>query len=260
MVLLAVSIVIALLITIGLPIVVGFWLKRKIKVTWRVILYGSLAYFITQALVTIIYSGFAALVENDILTFSDQAFLMWQIILSVLLTAIIGVLVRWAGMKFIREDLNTLKSAYGIGLGYGSIETLLLVGLPLLTTFITMVSNINIDPQTTKLDPEVITQIEQLWQVQPYIPLVGALERITAIVMHLTVTILILQVFKKNQFIWLAAAFGVDLIVNGLVVGLSELGVGYGWIIFVALVLMIGNVYLLYRLEPLQLITNKGNK
>ncbi len=254
MILLAIAIVIALLITIGLPIVGGFLLNRRSGVAWRVIMYGALGYFITQALLTLVFSGFTALVDNGILSLSDQAFLIWQLVLSVLLATVIGVLIRWLAMKYIKEDLNTLEGAYGIGVGYGGVESVLLVGLPLLTTFVSMVSNMNIDPQTTTLDPAVAAQIEQLWQVNPLIPLAGSLERISAFIMHITVTVLILQVFKRENVVWLVAAVGVEVLVNGLIVGLSEAGLDYGWIILVSVLIMAGNVYLLYRLGALTLM------
>jgi len=260
MILLSAAIVVSLLIMIVLPIGTGFWLKKRAGVSWRVMMYGALAYFITQSLVTLLYSGFAALVENGTLALSDQAFLIWQVVLSVLLGAVLGVLVRWAGMKYVNEELDTREAAFGIGVAYGGIESIMMVGLPLLTTFISMVGNINIDPQTTTLDPEIAAQIEQLWQVNPFIPLAGSLERLSAIVMHITVTILVLQVFKRKKPIWLAAAISLELVVNGFVIGLSEIGLDYGWVILVAVVLMGGNLYLLYLLGAFNLGMNKDQE
>jgi uncharacterized membrane protein YhfC len=156
-------------------------------------------------------------------------------------------------MEYIKEDLNTLEGAYGIGVGYGGVESAILVGLPLLTTFVSMVSNMNIDPQSTTLDPAVAAQIEQLWQVNPLIPLAGSLERISAFIMHITVTVLILQNLKRDNLIWLAAAVGLEVLVNGLIVGLSEAGMNYGWIILVSVFIMAGNIYLLYRLDAFNL-------
>jgi uncharacterized membrane protein YhfC len=134
----------------------------------------------------------------------------------------------------------------------------MLVGLPLLTTFITMLGNINIDPQTSNLDPAVIQQIEELWQVPATIPLVGSLERIASFVMHITVTILILQVFKRENKLWLLAAFGLELAVNGIIVGLAEIGLDYGWVVLIAMLLMVGNLYLLFRLQAFEFDITKG--
>jgi uncharacterized membrane protein YhfC len=257
MVLLSAAIIVALVVTIALPIAVGIWLNKKWHVPWRVITYGALAYFIVQALMTFLFSGFVALVDNGTLVFSDRAYLSVQLMISVVFTALLGVLIRWAGMKFIKESLINLEAAYAIGLGYGGVESLIGVGLPLLMTFISMLSNINIDPQTTTLAPEVVSQLEALWQIQPFVPLAGSLERIAALVMHVTVTVLVLQAFNRTNNSWLAAAFGVELLINGMILGLAEVGLAYGWVILIAVILMAANLYLLYRLQAFDMKVHK---
>lgn len=259
MILLSISIVIALLITIALPIGAGFWLNKRLSVPWRVVTYGALGYFIVQAVITLLFNGFAGLVENQTITLTDRAFRSAQLGISVFMGALIGVIVRWAGIKYLNEDMKNLEDAYGIGIGYGAAESIMLVGLPLLSTFIAMLGNFNIDPQTTTLDPAVISQIDALWRVPFYIPLAGSLERIASLVMHITVTILILQVFTRSKAIWLAAAFGVELLVNGLIAGLAEAGLLHGWVILISLVLMVGNLYILYRLRAYEFDITKAN-
>ncbi len=245
------AITLALLISIVLPIAAGIFLNRKFGIAWRVILYGSLGYLIVQAVLVFVFNGFAALVENGRIVLSDQGMLVVQIILSVFLSALLGVLIRWLGMRFLNEKLDTLEAAYGIGVGYGGIESVLMVGLPLLSTFITMLSNMSIDQVTSTLDPSIIKQIEELWQVSPLIPLAGSLERIAAFVLHLTVTILILQSLSKKRFIWVVAAFGLELFENGLIVGLAEVGLQQGWLVLISILLMVVNLYLLFRLGAL---------
>jgi len=84
------------------------------------------------------------------------------------------------------------------------------------------------------------------------------LERITALVMHITVTILILQAFTRKNALWLVAAFGLEVMINGLIFQLAELGIGYGWVVMIAVVLMGGNLYLLYRLNAFKVTINKA--
>ena len=254
MLLLSIAIVIAILVTVGLPIGAGYWLDKKKGVSWRVVSYGALAYFIMQTATTLVFTGFSYLVENDILLLQDPALRITQVTLSILLGAVLGVLIRWLGMKHIKEDLQSLGAAWGLGLGYGGVENVMLVGLPLISTFWAMITNLNIDPATTSLSPEMVAQLEELWQVPFYIPLAGAVERFAALVMQLTVTVLILQVFKRDNKWFLAAAMGVELLVNGLVVGLSEAGLAYGWSILVAVILMAGNIYLLKKLDAFDLL------
>jgi uncharacterized membrane protein YhfC len=259
MVLLSIAIVLALLITIGLPIGVALWFKKKYQLPWRIFSYGALAYFLAQALVSILVTGFLSLIGSGRITLSDRTLYVVQIVISVLLTAVMGVIIRWLGMKHLNEDLDNLKSAYAIGIGFGGIESIMLVGIPLLATFIPMVRNINIDPLTTTLEPEVITQIEELWQVSPIVPLAGALERIAAFVLHITVTILVLQIFKRKNNLWLAAAVGLEALVTGVIVGLAEAGLSYGWVTAVSVLFMGVNLMILFKLDAFSLKDDEEN-
>jgi uncharacterized membrane protein YhfC len=259
MVLLMAAIIIALLVTIVLPILAGVWLNKNLAVPWRVITYGALGFFILQALLTLIFSGLMMLIENETLSLSEPSLYITQLLMSIFFGALLGVIIRWAGMKFLKEPLVNIEAAYGIGLGFGGVESILRVGLPLLITFITMLSNINIDPQTTRLDPDTFIQLEALWQVPAFVPLAGSFERLAAFVMHITVTILILQAFTRKNFLWVGAAVGLELLVNGLVVGLAEMGLAYGWVIGVAILLMVGNLYLLYRLRAFEFDITKAH-
>jgi len=253
MVLLSISIVLALLITIGLPIGVAFWFKKKYHLPWRIFSYGALAYFLAQALVSILLTGLFSLIGSSSFALSDQSLTIVQIVISVIFTAVMGVIIRWLGMKYLNENLDNLKSAYGIGIGFGGIESIMLVGIPLLATFIPMVRNMNIDPLTTTLEPEVIAQIEELWRVSPIVPLAGSLERVAAFVLHITVTILILQIFKRQKTLWMAAAIGLEVFVTGVIVGLSEVGLSYGWLTAVSLLFMGGNILILFKLNAFAL-------
>lgn len=247
MIFLAVSITVTIIIVIGLPVAASVLLNKKLNVSWKMITYGVLGYFIVQVLVSIIYGGLVGLIPNWDSSSTDQSYLLSQILVNIFLGALLGVVVRWLGMRYLK--IQSLEAAYAIGVGFGSAESIMLVGLPLLMTFITMLSNVNIDPQTTTLDPAMVEQVQELWQLEFYVPLATAVERITAFVMHVTVTLLIFQVFKSKKLFFLGAAFLVESIVNGLVVGFAEAGLHYGWVILLGVVLMAGNLYILYRLN-----------
>jgi len=261
MVFLSIAIVIALLVTIALPIAAAVWINKRLGVGWMVLMYGAIAYFIVQIFSLLTFSGLLALVENRTLALSDRAFIILQLFLSIVVAVLFGVTIRWLGMRFLKEDLQTVETAFGFGLGYGGIESVIMVGFSLLTTFISMLSNINIDPTSSSLAPEVIAQIEQLWAVPAYIPLSGIVERIATLVMHITVTILILQVFKRKKTIWLLAAIGDELLVTVITTSITELGLGYGWLALASVILAAGNIYLLFRLHAFDLdLTGKKGK
>ena len=253
MVLLGISITIAILITIGVPIGVGFWLNKKYKVPWQIFSYSVMGYLLMQSVVSLILAGVGALVKNGSLTLSETGLNTLQLVLNIILAAVFGVVLRLAIVKFFPEKLETNEAAFGIGIGYGGAESVMLVGLPLLITFINMVTNLDFRSASAGLDPDLVSQLEALWEVSPLIPLAGSLERLAAMVMHLTVTMLVLRFLLLKKKVYLFAAAGIELVVNGLVVGLSEAGLAYGWVILVSVILMGGNLYLLWKLNAFSL-------
>jgi len=256
MIYLTIAIIISLLVTLVLPIAAGIWVNKHLNISWRVITLGALGYLISQVLLTFLYSGYTSLTGVDPQALAEGAAFTLQVIVSILIASLLGVILRWAGMRFIKMPLVNLEAAYGIGLGYGGIESILQVGFPLLMTFLTMLQYTN--PQASGLDPLVIDQLETLWQVSPWVPIAGSLERIEALVMHITVTILILQAFTRKNPLWLGAAVGLEVLINGLIFRLAELGIPYGWVVMIAAVLMAGNLYLLYRLKAFKVTLNKA--
>lgn len=250
---LSLAIVVAILVTVVLPIGVVIWLNKKYAIPLNVVMYGVMAYFLAQVVVTLLFTGFNILMENGTLAMSGSTLTLVRVILSVVLGAIAGILIRWAGMKFMKENLDTPEAAFAIGVSYGAAESILLVGLPLISTFFTMVTNLNIDLATTSLDPAMVAQLEQLWLVSPLVPLLGSIERLSAFIMHLSVTFLVLQVFLRGNPWFLALAMADELLINGVVVSLSEAGVSNGWLAFISVVFGAANFYLLYVLKAFDL-------
>ncbi len=244
---LSISIVFALLVTIGLPVLAGVWINKHLKVTWQVITLGALGYFIVQALFTLLYSGFAFLIKIETSQPLVDIDNLFHLVISIFITALLGVTLRWTGMKYLKMPLINLEAAYGIGLGFSGIESITRVGLPLLMTFFTMVRGIN--SQTSHLEPEIMAQLNELWKVSPWVPLAGSFERIAALVMHITITILVLEYFISNNKLWLGAAVGLEVVINALILGLVYLGLPSVWLIPIAMLVTYGNLVLLHRLN-----------
>jgi len=249
MIFLSIAIVIAILVTVVLPIAAGFWINKKLGVQWSIIFYGAFIYFLVQSLMTLLFAGVDALYRSGTIALNESTYLVLQIGVSILLTAAMGVALRWAAMRYMKEKLDNLESAYAVGLGYGAAESIMVWGLPLVLTFVNMIQNIG---------EEVAAEA---WALSPFIPLALSMERITAFVLSITVTILVLQVFKRGKGYWIPAAIGLEVLSNGLVIGLSELGLGYGWLVLIAVIVMGFNLFLLYRLRAFEFdITRAGGE
>jgi uncharacterized membrane protein YhfC len=61
-------------------------------------------------------------------------------------------------------------------------------------------------------------QIEELLNSPPWMFLFGAVERVFALILHLSLSILVLQVFLRKNVVWLFAAIGWHTLVNALAV------------------------------------------
>ncbi len=120
-------------------------------------------------------NGSLALTENSIFLSSGR-------IEHSVAPAWFGVLIKMGGDVFLKKNLTTLICLCD-WLGYGGAETLMIMGLPLLTTLIGMIQNIG---------DELVAEALKL---SPPIPLGISVERLTFLVPHcLTVTMLIFQV------------------------------------------------------------------
>lgn len=250
MYLLGISIVIALLFTIALPIVLALLFNKKSGGKWKVTMYGVLAYFVVQSLLTLVMSLLVILVENEKIVIAEQVYRWLELGLHVLFAAIFGVAIRWAAMRYMKEGLDNLPASIGIGLGYGGIESILIMGLPLLVTFINMLRFVGDD------------LVVEAWSMSALVPIAIALERLSAIILHLNVTVLIFQFFKRKNIWWIVAAIWLEVLFNGVIIGLAESRFHEGWVMLSSVLLMLGNLYMLYRFRAFdfqKLNTQKTN-
>ncbi len=82
-----------------------------------------------------------------------------------------------------------------------------------------------------------------------FVPLAGA-RSVLLLVMHTCCdAILIYQIFKRKNKIWLAAAIGLELLVTGVIIGFAEAGLSYGWVTAVSILFMGVNLLILYKLD-----------
>jgi uncharacterized membrane protein YhfC len=70
----------------------------------------------------------------------------------------------------------------------------------------------------------VKSQVEAFWSVPWYVPLLGGLERIFAITMHLAWTLLVLQSIVRSNILWLFYAILGHTLVDGVAVFMKMKG------------------------------------
>ena len=219
---LAIAFIIAVLVEVVLPIAAVIILLRKKLAPWMTILIGSLMLFTAQSLLIPIYS----VVSNWLTPIADSAINAWMPVIDGLVLGFISAVIvegiRWIGLRFVPSLKRDQSNAIGLGLGYGGIETMLFFGIPVLISFINMLVYKNADFNDPTLAEGLVTQVQALWQLPWQTPLVSAVERISGMLMHITLSVVVMQSFIKNQVKYLLFAMGIHTLYEAIPLILLE--------------------------------------
>ncbi len=215
------------LLMLVLPVLLGIWLVRRYKVGWKLFLLGAAGFVVSQ----IFHIPFNQYVLNPFTTgILEQGETIGRVLLVALLLGLsAGVFEEVTRFIFYRFMKNRRQWDEGLmfGAGWGGIESIIL-GLLAATT----IANVYIyqsglietivPAEQLANNPDAIAaaaqQIEELVNSPPWMFLLGAVERVSALVLHLSLSILVLQVFVRKNIGWLFVAIGWHALVNSVAV------------------------------------------
>lgn len=215
-----------ILIEIGLPLALCLWIIRRYKTTWRLVGIGAIIYLTSQVVHIPLLDGINWLYTNNYLQLPSGLQL-------ILLNAVVGGLAaglceesaRLLGFKILKANVQNESGALTLGSGHAGIECLVVAGLPMLTTFLSMLAYKNIDLSTTTIDQTTLAQIASLWNAAWYVPLASAVERLISMMIQFALTFIVLQVFIRHSYIYFGAAILYHAIIDGAILAISSLPV-----------------------------------
>jgi uncharacterized membrane protein YhfC len=134
---------------------------------------------------------------------------------------------RYLAYRFLWKD----RSATGglmLGAGHGGFESMLLVGLNLTVSLVLYVALSK--GLTLGLPPEALDTVRgQFEKLTPALALAGGVERVSSMMVHCGLSLLVLQAFTRNSRSWLAIAIAFHALSNVVGVGVStKVGVWAG--------------------------------
>jgi uncharacterized membrane protein YhfC len=245
---LSIAFVIAILIEVALPVFLVIFVVKKARIGWMVIVIGVMIYMIAQTIQVPILSWISGLLDNAEL---DSKATWTPILEGAILGIVIGIIVeglRWSAFKYVKQLKSIIPHAIGSGLGYGASETIILVGIPILISFVNMLIYKNANASDPNLQEGLVAQVQALWMLPWYTPLIGAFERITSLIANIALSMMILQVFTRGQIKYLFFAMIWHLLLEAFPVIMS----GYGlqtWMIDLLLLVFCGvNIYFMIKL------------
>lgn len=223
-----VMIVINLILGFAIPVCLAWWLVKKQNASLRTILIGA-ATFIVFALVL------ESIVHNIVLKgphgAAIQGNMLYYALYGGLMAGLFEETGRFLSMKYLlKKEPTTVKPALAYGIGHGGVEMIILFGFSMISllTMAVMVKSGQTDMLLSKVPAEAQGQIQatisQLTDPRVGNWLMGLWERISAILLHLSLSILVWAAVRKGgKWLWLfPAAILLHALVDGLAVVLSK--------------------------------------
>ncbi len=242
------------LLMIVLPVVLARKIAMSYRVGWGFFGIGAVTFILSQ--VGHLPFNWFVLQQSGWLDGSNL------LILSVFLGLSAGTfegVARYLTFRFWAKDARSWRQGLMVGMGHGGIEAIL-VGVLGSINFVILLGlregyfqgilvTVPVE-QLTLVDQ----QIEALFSVPAPQAVYGAVERVFAMMLHLSASLLVLQAFTRRQLRWLAAGIMWHSVIDGALVyifrtwGIVWSEVGLGLLSFVSL----GIIFWLRVPEPVE--------
>ena len=209
-------------IMLAIPLVAAFIFNKRTKAPWRIFFIGMLAFIVSQ----VGHIPFNQLVLNPILTrfditLSTETATIPLLIASIALGLSAGIfeeVTRYIWYQFFLKQDRSWNDGAMLGLGHGGVEAIL-VGLSSIISFIQISAYKNMDLSILGDQAEVAQQaITAYLNTEWHTFLYGSLERFSAVMIHVALSIIVLQVFRKKNIGYLFLAILIHAIFDAFAV------------------------------------------
>lgn len=216
--------IIAIAFVILYPLVLAVIAHRRLKVSWKYFAYGALIFFVFQ-LITRVPAVLAIQAAITPRLEASPALLYTWLAILVLTAGLFEEVGRYVAFRWLmRREEKTWNKAVMYGLGHGGLESIVLVGgLAILTLVnILVLSSIGLSSIPAAQRAQVAQQLAAIGAQPAWFPLLAAWERLWTIPVQVALSVLVLQVFRRNNIGWLWLAILAHAIVDGVSVGLIQ--------------------------------------
>jgi uncharacterized membrane protein YhfC len=143
-----------------------------------------------------------------------------------LLAGIFEETARFILFTLILKKARSWKEGVLVGLGHGGMEAIL-VGIFAALTLVNMIVYRNIDLSTVPSIPAdqlelAQQQVEAFWSTEPYLALAGFFERIFAMCLHLSLSLMVLHGIANRRAIWFWLALSWHALVDAVAVYVGQ--------------------------------------
>ena len=258
--------VIMLLFVIVYPLILGLIARRRLGIGWKYFWFGALVFLVVQLLTRI---PAVAVLQNTVLApflkTSKTFAWVWLAILA-LTAALFEEVGRYLGYRlFMGREQKTWSKAVMYGLGHGGLESMVFVGgLTLLTLVnVLVISTRNLNALPLSQHRLIVQQFAAINAQPLWVPLLGAWERLWTVPFHVAMSVIVLQVFRRKNLVWLLLAIGLHTCLDFVTGAIPQLwGSGSNIQLIVDGVLLVAGLlalWIIWRLrEPAQPVVQEN--
>lgn len=210
---------------IAMPIGLAIYFVRRNKTNWSLFGIGVMTFILSQ----VGHIPFNFLVLNPLVDrWGPDTQIPIELVAYALLYGLSAGLfeevTRYLGYKLWIKRERNWESALMYGTGHGGIESILLGGV-VLYGFIQAIALRNVD-LITVIDPEEVeatrAQLTVYWAAPWHLAVLGAVERLSTIVFHISASVLVLQSFIRKNILWIILAIFWHTLLDAVAVFASQ--------------------------------------
>ena len=219
------ALAVAIAFDILYPLALAVVAHRRLGVSWKYFAYGALIFFLFQMISRV---PIVIAIQKTIAPQLDASsvFLYTWLGILALTAGLFEEVGRFVGYRWLmRREEKTWNKAVMYGLGHGGLESALLIGGSGLLTLVNLIVlssiGLNIIPPAQRV--VVVHQLATINAQPVWFPLLGAWERLWTVPVHVALSVLVLQVFRRGNIAWLWLAILAHATVDFVTIGVLQL-------------------------------------
>ena len=238
--------VFSLIVSFALPIGLFVYAKKKLGAKTAPFFIGCGVFFVMVLMLEAAIHRIVFQLAGEALTGSVILYAVY----GGLMAALFEETGRYIAMRFLVKPMD-FPNAFMYGAGHGGVEAMLLCGVASISNIAgaVMINSGTMSAQLATLDAEkaadAAAALSALWTTPSLTFFAGGVERIIAVVLHLSLSILVFQSIRKKAPMELVRAYLFHFVIDSLSVLLSA--VASVWVVELVTALVTGGAVLMAR-------------
>ena len=208
-----VAIVVVLVVSVLLPVIGWFIVRRRAKVNIINALVGAGIFFICFIIAVVTSMLGSALIASPIIL---------TLVLS-LRAGLVEEFGRFVAFKWILKRSKTVNDALMYGVGHGGVEVLLVLSMSMISNlvFVATVNSGALDVMAAAAPDQaaaIYAAAQTLIETSPLLFGAGLVERIIAMVLHISLSVIVFCAVRQRKWLYLLLAIALHTLLNSSIV------------------------------------------